>query len=57
MVAPAPRRARLTRVRRVRRVRRLVDVAAHDVTAERVLAFQGFCNSLMQFFNTIFSNF
>jgi hypothetical protein len=57
MVAPAPRRARLTRVRRVRRVRRLVDVAAHDVTAERVLAFQGFSNSLMQFFNTIFSNF
>jgi hypothetical protein len=54
MVAPAPRRARLTRVRRVRW---LADVAVHDVTAERVLAFQGFCNSLMQFFNTIFSNF
>jgi hypothetical protein len=48
MVAPAPRRARLTWVRRVRR---LADVAAHDVAAERVSAFQGVCNSLVLFSN------
>jgi hypothetical protein len=54
MVASAPRCVHPTRVRRVRR---LADVAAHDVAAERVLAFQNFCNLLMQFFNTIFSNF
>jgi hypothetical protein len=52
MVAPAPQHARPTRVRHVRR---LADMVAHDVAAERVTAFQGFCNSLMQFSNTIFS--
>jgi hypothetical protein len=54
MVAPVPRRARPTQVRRVRR---LADVAARDVVAERALAFQGIFNSLMQFSNTIFSEF
>jgi hypothetical protein len=38
-------------------VRRLADVAARDVAAERAPAFQGIFNSLIQFSNTIFSEF
>jgi hypothetical protein len=38
-------------------VRRLADVAARDVAAERAPAFPGNFNSLIQFSNTIFSEF
>jgi hypothetical protein len=54
MVALAPRRARPTRVRCVRQ---LADVVARDVAAERAPVFQGIFNSLIQFSNTIFSEF
>jgi hypothetical protein len=49
MVAPAPRRARLTRVRRVRR---LADVVALDVATESAPVFPG----KFQFANTVFKH-
>jgi hypothetical protein len=54
MVALVTRRAHPTRVRRVRR---LADVPARDVATERAPAFPGNFNSLIQFSNTIFSEF
>jgi hypothetical protein len=54
VVTLVPRRAHPTRVRHVRR---LADVAARDVAAERAPAFQGIFNPLIQFSNTIFSEF
>jgi hypothetical protein len=54
VVTPVPRRARMTRVRHVRW---RADVAARDVAVEHAPAFQGIFNSLIQFSNTIFSEF
>jgi hypothetical protein len=54
VVALVPRRARPARVRHVRW---RADVAARDVAVEHAPAFQGIFNSLIQFSNTIFSEF
>jgi hypothetical protein len=57
LARPTYRRHRGAPAVAAQRVQRLADVAARDVAAERALTFQGIFNSLIQFSNTIFSEF